>query len=132
MTLVDFGQVKVTGGQQGSRSNSTRLYTIPGEPCRAPAGGVVVFAGDLALTGSTVVIDGGRRRAQLSVRPAGALRDPRPDRGAGAGCRRAGRGADHGFQTRQQSVNPWPLSHDQRRVSLAGEGLILQKICRNL
>ena len=26
MTLVDFGQVKVTGGQQGSRSNSTRLY----------------------------------------------------------------------------------------------------------
>ena len=52
MTLVDFGQVKVTGGQQGSRSNSTRLYTIPGEPCRAPAGGVVVFAGNLALTGS--------------------------------------------------------------------------------
>ena len=59
MTLVDFGQVKVTGGQQGSRSNSTRLYTIPGEPCRAPAGGVVVFAGDLALTGNTVVIDHG-------------------------------------------------------------------------
>ena len=38
MTLVDYGQVKVTNGQQGSRSNSTRLYTIPGEPCRAPAG----------------------------------------------------------------------------------------------
>ena len=57
MTLVDFGQVKVTGGQQGSRSNSTRLYTIPGEPCRAPANGVVVFAGDLALTGNTVVIE---------------------------------------------------------------------------
>ena len=59
MTLVDFGQVKVTGGQQGSRSNSTKLYTIPGAPCRAAANGTVVFAGDLALTGNTVVIDHG-------------------------------------------------------------------------
>ena len=59
MTLVDFGQVKVIGGQQGSRSNSTKLYTIPGEPCRAPANGVVVLARNLALTGNTVVIDHG-------------------------------------------------------------------------
>ena len=36
------------------------------------------------------------------MRPAGALRDPQPNRGAGAGRRRAGRGTDHGFQTRQQ------------------------------
>ena len=34
----------MTNGQQGSRSNSTKLYTIPGEPCRAPANGVVVLA----------------------------------------------------------------------------------------
>ena len=33
MTLVDYGQIKVTNGQQGSRSNSTKLYTIPGAPC---------------------------------------------------------------------------------------------------
>ena len=59
MTLVDFGQVKVTGGKQGSRSNSTKLYTIPGEPCRAPAAGVVVLTKYLALTGNTVVIDHG-------------------------------------------------------------------------
>lgn len=59
MTLVDYGQVKVTNGQQGSRSNSTKLYTIPGEPCRAPANGVVVLARNLALTGNTVVIDHG-------------------------------------------------------------------------
>ncbi len=59
MTLVDFGQVKVTGGKQGSKSNSTKLYTIPGAVCRAPANGVVVFAGNLALTGNTVVIDHG-------------------------------------------------------------------------
>ena len=44
-------------GRQGSRSNSTKLYTIPGEPCRAPANGVVVLAAELALTGNTVVID---------------------------------------------------------------------------
>ena len=59
MKLVDFGQVKVVDGQQGSRSNSTRLYTIPGEVCRAPANGVVVLAAQLALTGNTVVIDHG-------------------------------------------------------------------------
>ena len=72
------------------------------------------------------------RRAQLSVRPAGALRDPRADCGAGAARRRAGRGADHGLQTRQQEREPLAPVSDQRRVILAGEGLILQKICRNL
>ncbi len=59
MTLVGYGQVRVTDGQQGSRSNSTKLYTIPGAPCRAAANGTVVFAGSLALTGNTVVIDHG-------------------------------------------------------------------------
>lgn len=59
LTLVDFGQVKVVNGVQGSRSNSTKLYTIPGDPCRAPANGVVVLAKELALTGKTVVIDHG-------------------------------------------------------------------------
>ena len=57
----DFGTVDVEpeNGRQGSRSNSTKLYTIPGEPCRAPANGVVVLAAELALTGNTVVIDHG-------------------------------------------------------------------------
>lgn len=59
MTLVDYGQVRVENGRQGSRSNSVKLYTIPGEPCRAPAKGVVVLAKKLALTGNTVVIDHG-------------------------------------------------------------------------
>ena len=58
-TLVDYGQVRVVNGRQSSRSNSTKLYTIPGEPCRAPANGVVVLAEELALTGNTVVIDHG-------------------------------------------------------------------------
>lgn len=59
LTLVDFGQVKVVNGVQGSRSNSTLLYTIPGENCRAPSNGVVVLAKELELTGKTVVIDHG-------------------------------------------------------------------------
>lgn len=59
MTLVGFGQVKVVNGKQGNKSNSTKLYTIPGEPVRAPANGVVVLARNLALTGNTVVIDHG-------------------------------------------------------------------------
>ena len=59
MKLVDFGQVKAVNGKQGSKSNSTRLYTIPGDSCRAPAAGVVVLARNLALTGNTVVIDHG-------------------------------------------------------------------------
>ena len=98
MTLVDFGQVKVTGGQQGSRSNSTLLYTIPGEPCRAPANGVVVFAGDLALTGSTVVID----LQELSV-----TRGQTVERGQAVGV--LGEELTMDFKLGSKSVNPWPL-----------------------
>ena len=57
--LIDYGQTKVTDGERGAQSNSTLLYTIPGEPVRAPAAGVVAVAQHLALTGNTVVIDHG-------------------------------------------------------------------------
>ena len=59
MTLIGYGQIKVVNGQQGAKSNSTMLYTIPGEAARAPGSGVVVLARNLALTGNTVVIDHG-------------------------------------------------------------------------
>lgn len=59
LTLVGFGQTKVIDGAQSGRSNSTKLYTIPGDDCRAPANGVVVLAQELALTGNTVVVDHG-------------------------------------------------------------------------
>lgn len=59
LTLVSFGQTKVVDGAQGSRSNSTKLLTVPGDACRAPAGGVVVLAEQLELTGNTVVVDHG-------------------------------------------------------------------------
>ena len=45
MTLVDFGQTKVTRGKQGSKSNSTKLYTIPGRPRRPPAAAGQAAAG---------------------------------------------------------------------------------------
>ncbi len=45
MTLVDFGQVKVTTASRAAAPTPPRLYTIPGAPCRAPPDGVVVFAG---------------------------------------------------------------------------------------
>ena len=109
MTLVDFGQVKVTGGQQGSRSNSTRLYTIPGEPCRAPANGVVVFAGDLALTGSTVVIDHGCgvRSYLYGLQELSVTRSQTVERGQAVGV--LGEELTMDFKLGSKSVNPWPL-----------------------
>jgi hypothetical protein len=109
MTLVDFGQVKVTGGQQGSRSNSTRLYTIPGEPCRAPANGVVVFAGDLALTGSTVVIDHGCgvRSYLYGLQELSVTRGQTVERGQAVGV--LGEELTMDFKLGSKSVNPWPL-----------------------
>lgn len=109
MTLVDFGQVKVIGGQQGSRSNSTRLYTIPGEPCRAPANGVVVFAGDLALTGSTVVIDHGCgvRSYLYGLQEFSVTRGQTVERGQAVGV--LGEELTMDFKLGSKSVNPWPL-----------------------
>lgn len=109
MTLVDFGQVKVSGGQQGSRSNSTRLYTIPGEPCRAPANGVVVFAGDLALTGSTVVIDHGCgvRSYLYGLQELSVTRGQTVERGQAVGV--LGEELTMDFKLGSKSVNPWPL-----------------------
>ena len=109
MTLVDFGQVKVIGGQQGSRSNSTRLYTIPGEPCRAPAGGVVVFAGNLALTGNTVVIDHGCgvRSYLYGLQELSVTRGQTVERGQAVGV--LGEELTMDFKLGSKSVNPWPL-----------------------
>ncbi len=109
MTLVDFGQVKVTNGQQGSRSNSTKLYTIPGEPCRAPAGGVVVFAGSLALTGNTVVIDHGCgvRSYLYGLQNISVARSQTVEKGQAVGA--LGEDLTMDFKLGSKSVNPWLL-----------------------
>ena len=109
MTLVDFGQVRVTNGQQGSRSNSTKLYTIPGEPCRAPANGVVVFAGELALTGKTVVIDHGcgMRSYLYGLQELSVTRGQTVEKGQAVGS--LGEELTMDFKLGSKSVNPWPL-----------------------
>ena len=108
-TLVDYGQVRVVNGRQGSRSNSTRLYTIPGEPCRAPAGGVVVFVGNLALTGSTVVIDHGCgvRSYLYGLQELSVTRGQTVERGQAVGV--LGEELTMDFKLGSKSVNPWPL-----------------------
>ena len=109
MTLVDFGQVKVTGGKQGSKSNSTKLYTIPGEPCRAPAAGVVVLTKYLALTGNTVVIDHGcgLRSYLYGLDALSVSAGQSVERGQAVGT--LGEEMTMDFKLGSKSVNPWPL-----------------------
>ena len=109
MTLVDFGQVRVTNGQQSSRSNSTKLYTIPGEPCRAPANGVVVLARNLALTGNTVVIDhgAGMRSYLYGLQELSVPRGQTVEKGQAVGS--LGEELTMDFKLGSKSVNPWPL-----------------------
>ena len=108
-TLVDFGQVKVVNGQQGSRSNSTQLYTIPGEPCRAPANGVVVLATELALTGNTVVIDHGCgvRSYLYGLQSISVSSGQTVEKGQAVGV--LGEELTMDFKLGSKSVNPWPL-----------------------
>ena len=109
MKLVDYGQVKVTNGQQGSRSNSTKLYTIPGEPCMAPANGVVVLAKNLALTGNTVVIDhgAGMRTYLYGLQTLSVSAGQTVEKGQAVGV--LGEDLTMDFKLGSKSVNPWLL-----------------------
>ena len=109
MVLVDFGQVKLENGVPGAKSNSTRLYTIPGEAVRAPADGVVVLAKDLDLTGSTVVIDHGcglrsylYGLGAISVAPGQTV-----TQGQAVGA--LGEELTMDFKLGSRSISPWPL-----------------------
>ena len=108
-TLVDYGQVRVVNGQQGSRSNSTKLYTIPGEPCRAPANGVVVLAAELALTGNTVVIDHGcgMRSYLYGLQTLSVSAGQSVEKGQAVGV--LGEELTMDFKLGSKSVNPWML-----------------------
>lgn len=57
--LLSYGMVKTVDGVPGAKSNSTVFATTPGMGVYAPAAGTVAFAGDLLLTGKTVVVDHG-------------------------------------------------------------------------
>ena len=109
MKLVDFGQVKVVNGKQGGRSNSTKLYTIPGEACRAPAAGVVVLAQNLVLTGNTVVIDHGCgvRSYLYGLQALSVAPGTQVERGQAVGA--LGEELTMDFKLGSKSVNPWLL-----------------------
>lgn len=109
MKLVDFGQVKVINGKQGGRSNSTKLYTIPGEACRAPAAGVVVLAQNLVLTGNTVVIDHGCgvRSYLYGLQALSVAPGTQVERGQAVGA--LGKELTMDFKLGSKSVNPWLL-----------------------
>ncbi len=109
LTLVDFGQTKVVDGQQGSRSNSTLLYTIPGESCRAPANGVVVLAKELELTGKTVVIDHGFgvRSYLYGLQSILVTAGQTVEQGQSVGT--LGEEMTMDFKLGSKSVNPWLL-----------------------
>ena len=109
MKLLDYGQVKVVNGQQGSRSNSTKLYTIPGEACMAPANGVVVLAKNLALTGNTVVIDHGcgMRSYLYGLQSLSVSAGQSVEKGQAVGS--LGEELTMDFKLGSKSVNPWLL-----------------------
>ena len=79
------------------------------EACRAPANGVVVFAGDLALTGSTVVIDHGCgvRSYLYGLQELSVTRGQTVERGQAVGV--LGEELTMDFKLGSKSVNPWPL-----------------------
>ena len=109
LVLLDFGQIKITNGQQGSKSNSAKLYTIPGDPARAPANGTVAFAGNLALTGNTVVIDHGcgMRSYLYGLQTLSVTRGQTVEKGQAVGA--LGEELTMDFKLGSKSVNPWLL-----------------------
>lgn len=107
--LLDYGQTRVMDGARTTQSNSTLLYTIPGDPVRAPADGVVVVAQNLALTGNTIVIDHGcGLRSYLY-----GLADLHVEKGQsvarGDAIGQAGEELTMDFKIGSKSINPWPL-----------------------
>ena len=96
-------------GARTTQSNSTLLYTIPGDPVRAPADGVVVVAQNLALTGNTIVIDHGcGLRSYLY-----GLADLHVEKGQsvarGDAIGQAGEELTMDFKIGSKSISPWPL-----------------------
>ncbi len=56
---VAYGSVLMTDGQRSGTNTGITYFTTPDANVTAPQAGVVVYAGNLALTGGTVVIDHG-------------------------------------------------------------------------
>lgn len=107
--LLDYGQTKVMGGARAGQSNSTLLYTIPGDPVRAPAGGVVAVAQNLGLTGNTVVIDHGCGLRSYLYGLAGIHVQPGQTVAQGDAIGQVGETLTMDFKLGSKSISPWPL-----------------------
>ena len=107
--LVDYGQTKVIGGARAGQSNSTLLYTVPGDAVRAPADGVVAVAQQLALTGNTVVIDHGCGLRSYLYGLAGIDVKPGQQVSRGDALGPVGETLTMDFKLGSKSISPWPL-----------------------
>ena len=107
--LLDYGQTKVMAGARAGQSNSTLLYTIPGEPARAPADGVVAVAQNLGLTGNTVVIDHGCGLRSYLYGLAGIDVKPGQTVSQGDAVGPLGETLTMDFKLGSKSISPWPL-----------------------
>ena len=107
--LLDYGQTKVMGGARASQSNSTLLYTIPGDPVRAPADGVVAVAQNLGLTGHTVVIDHGCGLRSYLYGLGSIHVQPGQTVARGDALGQVGETLTMDFKLGSKSISPWPL-----------------------
>lgn len=107
--LLDYGQTKVMGGARAGQSNSTLLYTIPGDPVRAPAGGVVAVAQELGLTGNTVVIDHGCGLRSYLYGLGSIHVQPGQTVARGDALGQVGETLTMDFKLGSKSISPWPL-----------------------
>ena len=107
--LLDYGQTKVMGGARAGQSNSTLLYTIPGDPVRAPADGVVAVAQELGLTGNTVVIDHGCGLRSYLYGLGSIHVQPGQTVARGDALGQVGETLTMDFKLGSKSISPWPL-----------------------
>lgn len=107
--LLDYGQTKVMGGARAGQSNSTLLYTIPGDPVRAPANGVVAVAQELGLTGNTVVIDHGCGLRSYLYGLGSIHVQPGQTVARGDALGQVGETLTMDFKLGSKSISPWPL-----------------------
>ena len=107
--LLDYGQTKVMSGARAGQSNSTLLYTIPGDPVRAPADGVVAVAQNLGLTGNTVVIDHGCGLRSYLYGLGSIHVQPGQTVARGDALGPVGETLTMDFKLGSKSISPWPL-----------------------
>lgn len=94
---------------RAGQSNSTLLYTIPGDPVRAPAGGVVAVAQELGLTGNTVVIDHGCGLRSYLYGLGSIHVQPGQTVARGDALGQVGETLTMDFKLGSKSISPWPL-----------------------